>query len=72
MKLETAFVIGNTKVAKVAWFGNIEVYEEIDGQDDERTLFFVQGDKVLKTLHVEVGCGQNMGYISDLTFGDPK
>ena len=70
--VEKKYVINGTPVDQVATFAGITVYRNSGDAEEEVGLYFAKNGKVVQSLYVSAECGQNMGYISELTFTDVK
>lgn len=73
MKLEKNYTIENQIVEEEFKNGDIAIYARREG-NDLIYLYFVntKSEKVLFLQTIEVGCNQNYGYISDMSFQEVK
>lgn len=67
MLVKSEFVINNKICYKLGTVGGLEVYQYREKQDTEVTLYFTKNNEVLKAIKITAECGQNMGYVDELT-----
>lgn len=70
MDCETNTTINGNIVLEIGQFAGIQVFELDSRNDDEKTLYFVKGKKVIKKMYISASCSQNVGYIDSFELTD--
>jgi hypothetical protein len=68
MKIEMKVVINGKPCTQVFSKGQFKVFSVDSEMSDEDTIYFVNNDTVLFEQVITADCGQNVGFISGITY----